>query len=104
MSFEDHRSRLWAIAYRILGSRADADDAVQETWLRLQPDGHQRVENLGAWLSTVVSRVCLNMLQARKTRPQPVPRCPRRRATTTPDTRRCSPTRSGSRCRSCSTP
>jgi RNA polymerase sigma-70 factor (ECF subfamily) len=76
MSFEDHRSRLWAIAYRLLGSRADADDAVQETWLRFSRTDTSDVENLGAWLSTVVSRVCLNMLQGRKTRPQPVAEVP----------------------------
>jgi RNA polymerase sigma factor (sigma-70 family) len=72
MGFEEHRSRLRAIAYRLLGSAADADDAVQETWLRYSRTDTSDVENLGAWLSTVISRVCLNMLQARKTRAQPV--------------------------------
>ena len=96
MGFEEHRSRLRAIAYRILGSAADADDAVQETWLRYSRTDTSEIENLGAWLSTVVSRVCLNMLQARKTRPQPVAdRRPRRRPTTIRSTRRCSRTRSG---------
>jgi RNA polymerase sigma factor (sigma-70 family) len=69
--FEDHRRRLRAIAYRILGSANDADDAVQETWLRFSRADTEAVDNLGGWLTTVVSRVCLNMLQARKSRPQP---------------------------------
>jgi RNA polymerase sigma factor (sigma-70 family) len=70
--FEEHRSRLRAIAYRILGSSTDADDAVQEAWLRFSRSDTRDVDNLGAWLSTVVSRVCLNMLQARSSRPQPL--------------------------------
>jgi RNA polymerase sigma factor (sigma-70 family) len=70
--FEEHRSRLRAIAYRILGSTADADDAVQEAWIRFSRSDTAAVDNLGSWLSTVVSRVCLNMLQARRSRPQPV--------------------------------
>jgi RNA polymerase sigma factor (sigma-70 family) len=69
--FEEHRSRLRAIAYRILGSPSDADDAVQEAWLRFSRSDTSAVDNLGAWLNTVVSRVCLNMLQARSSRPQP---------------------------------
>lgn len=69
--FEEHRGRLRAIAYRILGSPSDADDAVQETWLRFSRSDTSAVDNLGSWLITVVSRVCLNMLQARKSRPQP---------------------------------
>jgi RNA polymerase sigma-70 factor (ECF subfamily) len=69
--FEEHRSRLRAIAYRILGSATDADDAVQEAWIRFSRTDTSDVENLGSWLSTVVSRVCLNMLQARRSRPQP---------------------------------
>jgi RNA polymerase sigma factor (sigma-70 family) len=68
--FEEHRSRLRAIAYRILGSRGDADDAVQEAWLRFSRSDTSDVDNVGAWLTTVVSRVCLSMLQARKSRPQ----------------------------------
>jgi len=71
--FEEHRSRLRAIAYRILGSGNDADDAVQETWIRFSRSDTSSVDNLGSWLSTVVSRVCLNMLQARRSRPQPAP-------------------------------
>jgi RNA polymerase sigma factor (sigma-70 family) len=69
--FEEHRSRLGAIAYRILGSPSDADDAVQEAWLRFSRSDSSAVDNLGSWLTTVVSRVCLNMLQARRSRPQP---------------------------------
>jgi RNA polymerase sigma-70 factor, ECF subfamily len=69
--FEEHRGSLRAIAYRILGSSGDADDAVQEAWLRFSRSDTSSVHNLGGWLTTVVSRVCLNMLQARKSRPQP---------------------------------
>jgi RNA polymerase sigma factor (sigma-70 family) len=69
--FEEHRSQLRAIAYRILGSPSDADDAVQEAWLRFNRSDTSAVDNLGSWLTTVVSRVCLNMLQARRSRPQP---------------------------------
>jgi RNA polymerase sigma factor (sigma-70 family) len=69
--FEEHRARLRAIAYRILGSPNDADDAVQEAWLRYSRADTGDVDNLGSWLTTVVSRVCLNMLQARGSRPQP---------------------------------
>jgi RNA polymerase sigma-70 factor, ECF subfamily len=69
--FEAHRTRLTAIAYRILGSSNEADDAVQEAWLRFSRVDTSGVDNLGNWLTTVVSRVCLNMLQARKSRPQP---------------------------------
>jgi RNA polymerase sigma factor (sigma-70 family) len=69
--FEEHRGRLRAIAYRILGSSSDADDAVQEAWLRFSRSDTSAVGNLGGWLTTVVSRVCLNMLQARRARPQP---------------------------------
>jgi RNA polymerase sigma factor (sigma-70 family) len=66
--FEEHRTHLRAVAYRILGSSADADDAVQEAWLRLARSDSGQVENLGGWLTTVVARVSLNMLQSRKTR------------------------------------
>jgi RNA polymerase sigma-70 factor (ECF subfamily) len=69
--FEQHRSRLRAVAYRILGSSNEADDAVQETWLRFSRTDTSDVENLASWLTTVTSRVCLNMLQARRSRPQP---------------------------------
>jgi RNA polymerase sigma factor (sigma-70 family) len=66
--FEDHRGRLRAVAYRMLGSASEADDAVQETWLRLSRSDADAVENLGGWLTTVVARVCLNMLEARRSR------------------------------------
>jgi RNA polymerase sigma factor (sigma-70 family) len=66
--FEDHRSHLRAVAYRMLGSLSEADDAVQETWLRLTGADTSGVENLGGWLTTVVSRVCLNRLRSRSTR------------------------------------
>jgi RNA polymerase sigma factor (sigma-70 family) len=64
--FEAHRDRLAKVAYRILGSASEADDAVQEAWLRFSRSDTSAVENLGGWLTTVVSRVCLNMLQARR--------------------------------------
>ena len=66
--FEEHRPRLTAIASRMLGSRTEADDAVQEAWIRFSRSDTSEVENLGAWLTTVVSRVCLNALQSRRTR------------------------------------
>ena len=66
--FEEHRPHLRAVAYRMLGSLAEADDAVQDTWLRLTRAGADEVENLGGWLTTVVARVCLNMLRSRATR------------------------------------
>ncbi|MFE7793394.1 sigma-70 family RNA polymerase sigma factor [Streptomyces sp. NPDC057460] len=66
--FEEHRSRLRAVGYRMLGSLSEADDAVQETWVRLDRAGAGGVENLAGWLTTVVARVCLNMLRAREQR------------------------------------
>jgi len=66
--FEDQRPRLWAVAYRMLGSTGEADDAVQEAWLRASRADTGRVENLPAWLTTVVARLCLNMLRSRKLR------------------------------------
>jgi RNA polymerase sigma factor (sigma-70 family) len=68
MAFEEHRPRLQAVAYRMLGSLAEADDAVQDAWLRLSRSGGGGVVNLGGWLTTVVARLCLNMLQARELR------------------------------------
>lgn len=68
--FEEHRARLRAAAYRMLGSPYEADDAVQEAWLRFSRSDTSAVENLGSWLMTVVSRVCLNTLQARRSRPE----------------------------------
>ena len=66
--FEAHRGHLRAVAYRMLGSVSEADDAVQESWIRLSRTDASDVENLRAWLTTVVGRVCLNMLRSRKTR------------------------------------
>jgi RNA polymerase sigma-70 factor, ECF subfamily len=66
--FEANRTRLRAVAYRMLGSLTEADDAVQEAWLHLGRSGTSGVENLGGWLTTVVARVCLDMLRARKSR------------------------------------
>jgi len=66
--FEAHRSHLRAVAYRMLGSVTEADDAVQEAWMRLSRTDTGDVENLRAWLTTVVSRVCLNQLRSRRTR------------------------------------
>jgi RNA polymerase sigma-70 factor (ECF subfamily) len=66
--FEEHRTHLRAVAYRMLGSLSDADDAVQEAWLRLSRADTGGVENLRGWLTTVVARVCLNILRSRKTR------------------------------------
>jgi RNA polymerase sigma factor (sigma-70 family) len=66
--FEEHRSHLRAVGYRMLGSLTEADDAVQEAWIRLSRADTSDVENLGGWLTTVVARVCLNMLRSRKGR------------------------------------
>src|SRR5512132_2870488 len=66
--FEEHRDHLRAVAYKMLGSLSEADDAVQEGWLRLSRSDAREVENLRAWLTTVVARVCLNVLRSRRTR------------------------------------
>jgi RNA polymerase sigma factor (sigma-70 family) len=66
--FEENRPRLRAVAYRMLGSLSEAEDAVQEAWLRLNRIDTESVDNLGGWLTTVVSRVCLDMLRSRKSR------------------------------------
>ena len=66
--FEEHRDHLRAVAYRMLGSLSEADDAVQEAWLRTSRADTSEVNNLGGWLTTVVARVCLNMLRSRNTR------------------------------------
>jgi RNA polymerase sigma-70 factor (ECF subfamily) len=76
--FERHRPRLRAVAYRMLGSLTEADDAVQDAWLRLRRSGADGIDNLGGWLTTVVARECLHMLRARRQRredahlPEPV--------------------------------
>jgi len=67
--FEAHRARLRAIAYRMLGSMTEADDAVQEAWFRLQRTGTAEIDNLGGWLTTVVARICLNVLRSRRKHP-----------------------------------
>jgi RNA polymerase sigma-70 factor (ECF subfamily) len=66
--FEEHRPRLRAVGYRMLGSLSEADDAVQEAWLRLSRSGTRGVDNLGGWLTTVLARVCLDMLRSRAAR------------------------------------
>jgi len=80
--FEANRSHLQAVAYRMLGSLSEADDAVQESWLRLSRSDTSGVENLGGWLTTVVARICLDMLRSRNARreesleasmPEPIP-------------------------------
>src|SRR5882762_5125000 len=66
--FEENRAHLRAVAYRMLGSLSEADDAVQEAWLHLSRSDTKGVENLRGWLTTVVARVCLDMLRSRKSR------------------------------------
>src|SRR6516164_8920288 len=66
--FQEHRPRLRAVAYRMLGSTSEADDAVQEAWIRVSRSDAEAIENLEAWLVTVVGRVALNMLRSRTTR------------------------------------
>ncbi|MBD2868811.1 sigma-70 family RNA polymerase sigma factor [Paenibacillus arenilitoris] len=66
--FEAHRNHLQSVAYRMLGSASEADDAVQESWIRLSRTDAAKVENMGGWLTTIVSRVCLDMLRTRKSR------------------------------------
>jgi len=68
--FEEHRGRLRAVAYRMLGSLDEADDAVQEAWVRFSAAGADEVVNLGGWLTTIVTRVCLNVLRSRAARPE----------------------------------
>src|SRR6266508_1607278 len=96
--FEEHRPHLRAVAYRMLGSLSEADDAVQDAWLRLSRADTREVENLRAWLTAIVARVALNMLRARRTRrelpldvhvPDPIVDPP---TGSTPSMRRCSPT------------
>src|SRR6266576_1042291 len=73
--FEQHRPRLRAVAYRMLGSQAEADDAVQDAWLRPSRSDAEQIDNFGGWLTTVVARECLHMLRSRRRRredPYPV--------------------------------
>jgi RNA polymerase sigma factor (sigma-70 family) len=70
--FEQNRDHLRAVAYRMLGSASEADDAVQEAWLRLSRSEADSIDNLGGWLTTVVARVCLDMLRSRKSRQEDV--------------------------------
>jgi RNA polymerase sigma factor (sigma-70 family) len=69
-AFEGERARLVAMAYRMLGSRADAEDAVQEAWLRLAREDAASIDNLAGWLTTVVGRVCIDVLRSRKAKPE----------------------------------
>src|SRR5687768_11246401 len=66
--FEANRAHLQRVAYRMLGSRSEAEDAVQEAWLKVSRSGADGVDNLGGWLTTIVARVCLDMLRSRKSR------------------------------------
>src|SRR6476660_2353649 len=68
--FEANREHLRSVAYRMLGSRPEADDAVQEAWIRLSRSDADSIDNLGGWLTTVVSRVCLDQLRSRAARPE----------------------------------
>src|SRR5437588_9054780 len=105
--FEGNRAHLRSVAYRILGSTNDADDAVQETWLRLSRADTSAVENLTGWLTTVVARVALDMLRSRTAKNNLATPCRNRRPVTpnarTPSSKRCSPTRSDWRFSWCST-
>jgi DNA-directed RNA polymerase specialized sigma24 family protein len=81
--FEANRTHLRAMAYRMLASVSAADDALQESWLRLSRTDTSQVDNLRAWLTTAVARVCLDMLRSRRRREEPsAPACPRRAART----------------------
>ena len=98
--FETHRARLRAIAYQTLGSASDADDAVQEAWLRLGRTDPGSIDNLGGWLTTVVARVCLNMLQSHREEPAGIhlpESAVTARTASTPKPKRCWPTPSGPR-------
>src|SRR5215213_8198897 len=108
--FEAHRTHLRAVAYRMLGSTGEADDAVQDAWLRFSHSDTAGVQNLGGWLNAVVSRVCLAMLRSRRSRreaplEEPEVRVPdpivAARTASTPSRRRCSPIRSALRCSWC---
>jgi RNA polymerase sigma-70 factor (ECF subfamily) len=96
--FEENRTHLRAVAYRMFGSMSEADDALQEAWLKLSRSDTSGVENLGGWLTTVVARMCLDMLRSRCSRreeplgthvPDPIGAAQRG---STPSTKRCSQT------------
>jgi RNA polymerase sigma factor (sigma-70 family) len=72
-TFEQQRPRLLAVAHRVLGSRADAEDAVQEAWLRLSRQDADSIENVAGWLTTVLGRICIDMLRSRTSRAEPTP-------------------------------
>src|SRR5262249_20594312 len=97
--FEANRSHLQAVAYRMLGSVSEANDAIQESWLRLSRSDARGVENLGGWLTTVVARICLDMLRSRKRTARNhlmhlyLSQALALRADLTPNTKQCSPTR-----------
>ncbi|MFC7585043.1 sigma factor [Nonomuraea antimicrobica] len=105
--FEAHRGRLHALAYRMLGSRSEAEDAVQEAWLHLARVDAREVDNLGGWLRTAVTRICLDILRSRRSRPEHL--AGQEVFDEVPDgepgrrTRRCWPTPSATRCSWCST-
>ncbi len=102
--FEAHRGHLRAVAYRMLGSLSEAEDAIQEAWLRLARADTSDVQNLAGWLTTVVSRVCLDALRSRKTRRESWPAgtlsnsARQVRTRQTLSARRSWPTRSGVPC------
>ena len=107
--FEENRAHLRSVAYRMLGSVSEVDDAVQEAWLRLSRADTAGIDNLGGWLTTVVARVCLDMLRSRKSRREepftphaPEPLRPAQ-AEAAPSMKRSSRIRSGWHCSSCST-
>src|SRR5262245_64710766 len=108
--FEEHRAHLRSLAYRMLGSQSEVDDAVQEAWLRLSRTDATGIDNLGGWLTTVVARVCLDMLRSRQSRREepftpdaPEPAATGTRASSPEQEARSSRIRSDSRCSSCST-
>jgi hypothetical protein len=107
--FEAERPHLQAVAYRMLGSLSEADDAVQESWLRLSRSETSGIDNLGGWLTTVVAHICLDLLRQRRSRREEsleavVPEAiESREEGSTQSRKRCWPTRSGWRCWSCST-
>ena len=108
--FQAHRTHLRAVAYRMLGALAEADHAVQEAWLRVSRAGAGGVEKPGGWLTTIVARICLDMLRTRRVRREGpwTSACPTRssrpRTPASPSTRPWSPRASASPFRSSSTP